>query len=261
MDRPSPSIAIDVDVTNPGEFFACCGLLEMADRLCGGADGWFDEQSRFCIAPWKSDSEVSLKDVLWALAGADVEQAAGGKTASLTLTRPVQMKLDWWERPGGKQSGLKLWAGHQTSRQLMEKLLVGMKDVLGEESPHLDSELFRAAARGSGGLGFDAAIGWNNVDAGFSYNNPRAEAGRKGEIRPSIEILAAIGLQRFRPVMSGRVIRYAVWSSPLPPAAARMVVATWGLDNVEDVLEARVRSRGSYRYLEFARSTGVDGGR
>jgi len=35
-DYPPPSITVTVDVTNPGQFFACCGLLELADRLWPG---------------------------------------------------------------------------------------------------------------------------------------------------------------------------------------------------------------------------------
>lgn len=46
MNNPKPSIRINVDVTNPGQFFACCGLLELADRIWPGAEGWFDQVSR-----------------------------------------------------------------------------------------------------------------------------------------------------------------------------------------------------------------------
>ena len=41
MTNPEPSIRVKVDPTNPGQFFACCGLLELADRLWPGAEGWF----------------------------------------------------------------------------------------------------------------------------------------------------------------------------------------------------------------------------
>jgi CRISPR-associated protein Csb3 len=34
-------IRVAVDPTNPGQFFACCGLLELADRLWPDAEGWF----------------------------------------------------------------------------------------------------------------------------------------------------------------------------------------------------------------------------
>ena len=46
MSDPSPSITVTVDPTNPGQFFACCGLLELADRLWPGAEGWFAEDGR-----------------------------------------------------------------------------------------------------------------------------------------------------------------------------------------------------------------------
>ena len=43
-------IRVTVDPTNPGQFFACCGLLELADRLWKGAEGWFANQ-QFCLRP------------------------------------------------------------------------------------------------------------------------------------------------------------------------------------------------------------------
>lgn len=33
MSHPEPTIRINVDVTNPGQFFACCGVLELASRI------------------------------------------------------------------------------------------------------------------------------------------------------------------------------------------------------------------------------------
>jgi CRISPR-associated protein Csb3 len=47
---PQPSIRVKVDLTNPGQFFACCGLLELADRLWPGAEGWFEFTNHsFCL--------------------------------------------------------------------------------------------------------------------------------------------------------------------------------------------------------------------
>ena len=31
MNHAEPTIRVAVDPSNPGEFFACCGLLELAD--------------------------------------------------------------------------------------------------------------------------------------------------------------------------------------------------------------------------------------
>jgi CRISPR-associated protein Csx14 len=53
MNKPEPRIRVTVDPTNPGQFFACCGLLELADRLWPGAEGWFDDEG-FCIESGKS---------------------------------------------------------------------------------------------------------------------------------------------------------------------------------------------------------------
>ncbi len=36
------TIRINVDAANPGQFFACCGLVELAHRLWQGAEGWFE---------------------------------------------------------------------------------------------------------------------------------------------------------------------------------------------------------------------------
>src|SRR5580704_15925480 len=41
MRSPEPDIDIDVDLRNPGQFFACCGILELAAQLWPGSEGWF----------------------------------------------------------------------------------------------------------------------------------------------------------------------------------------------------------------------------
>ncbi|MBI4454814.1 MAG: hypothetical protein HY644_02830 [Acidobacteria bacterium] len=48
MNDREPDIRVPVDLTNPGQFFACCGLLELADRLWPGAQAWFDRRG-FCL--------------------------------------------------------------------------------------------------------------------------------------------------------------------------------------------------------------------
>jgi hypothetical protein len=48
MNAVQPAIRIAVDPTNPGQFFACCGLLELADRLWPGAEGCFTVED-FCV--------------------------------------------------------------------------------------------------------------------------------------------------------------------------------------------------------------------
>lgn len=50
MTAAERTIEISVTLTNPGHFFACCGALELADRLWGGAEGWFGPR-RFHVRP------------------------------------------------------------------------------------------------------------------------------------------------------------------------------------------------------------------
>jgi CRISPR-associated protein Csb3 len=37
--RNHATISVRVDPANPGQFFACCGLLELADRFMGWGRG------------------------------------------------------------------------------------------------------------------------------------------------------------------------------------------------------------------------------
>jgi len=49
MSQPASNIKVKIDTTNPGQFFACCGLLELADQLWPGAEGWFERRRFFII--------------------------------------------------------------------------------------------------------------------------------------------------------------------------------------------------------------------
>lgn len=74
MTYPTPSFSVNVDVTNPGQFFACCGLLELAHRMpdwrC--VEGYFDlEKSRFMVQA-VSGSEVTVDTVLQRLRNCDI---------------------------------------------------------------------------------------------------------------------------------------------------------------------------------------------
>ena len=71
-----PVIQIPVDLTNPGQFFACCGLLELADRLWPGTEGWFDEGPIFRLAtfPGNVGCRRAVRIALDKLAGSTVGQ-------------------------------------------------------------------------------------------------------------------------------------------------------------------------------------------
>lgn len=71
----------------------------------------------------------------------------------------------------------------------------------------------------TGRFGFDPAAAWEALDVGFSPD----EQGVPVQTSPATEILAAIGLQRCRPVMAekrGRWFTYRPWCAPIEIAVA-----------------------------------------
>jgi CRISPR-associated protein Csb3 len=67
MSETTSTISVNVDVTNPGQFFACCGLLELADRLWPGAEGWFDlSNGKFalCVAAGDGAAQQLINEIV-----------------------------------------------------------------------------------------------------------------------------------------------------------------------------------------------------
>ena len=113
-----PTIRVRVDPTNPGQFFACCGLLELADRRGRGAEGWFEEGA-FCIRSSEPGEslEQTLGELLSAVAGTSLLQLDADDNCSspIEISSPFNLRLDWWKdnRAGGDR--LKLWAGRMSA--------------------------------------------------------------------------------------------------------------------------------------------------
>ncbi|HIC90292.1 MAG TPA: hypothetical protein EYP04_12940, partial [Anaerolineae bacterium] len=74
MSSPNPTFSVRVDVTNPGQFFACCGLLELAHRLSPGAEGFFDfdKDGPLFKVDFPYRGGPSLKDLLKQLRSCDI---------------------------------------------------------------------------------------------------------------------------------------------------------------------------------------------
>src|SRR5689334_5004733 len=102
MSNPEPTIRINVDVTNPGQFFACCGLLELADRLWHGPDvlGVF-KSTHFEL--WTDSTDCSLDQIIDSFVSANVQQLDLDDNAAspLHLGEPFDLRLDWWQKVEG----------------------------------------------------------------------------------------------------------------------------------------------------------------
>jgi len=217
----SPAIAINVDLQNPGQFFACCGLLEFADRLWNGAEAWFTS-SEFFIRSLDQDasSEVDLHSLINAIASAPLCQLESDDDTSspIKVQDPFNLLLDWWNE-GSARRGLKVWAGRMDGF----RIACAMQNVMRREEAQNSNLLNYAtivydpvessdkvepfyfdARRGTGAL---------PIDIGFSPDPLKM----KSLAYPAVEFLCLAGLQRFRPQPTDlpRVFDYFAWSVPL----------------------------------------------
>lgn len=217
-NTPEPSIRVKVDLTNPGQFFACCGLLELADRLWPGAEGWFDKQE-FCIA-----CGGALSDLLREITAVKLEQlnSDDDMASPIRLPEPFGMTLDWWTDTisGGRQ--LKVWAGSMRNVRIARAMQQAIGDVA-EPDALLD---YAAVVYDPGQSNkkvepyyFDSRRGWNAqaLDIGFAPDSLHMTTAAY----PAVEFLCLIGLQRCRPVttQTRRVFNYHAWTSPMPTSA------------------------------------------
>jgi CRISPR-associated protein Csx14 len=249
-------LRVQLDPLNPGQFYACCGLLELAALAHGPVVSRFEPEpgrprvSWFCLHDVPSDF---LGEALEQLRGAassvsfDDDFEAGISPTTLIFGNHA-LELDWWldkfrERP----VPLKCWAGQVTTRKLFEELL-GLLD--GETS---GSAVFQRSRLTKSKFGVDPRAAWNARDCGYSPN----EHGTDSSTFVAVEVFAAIGLQTFWPVVQrrNRTALYHLWTAGLPVCVARSASkAPWdGLPH--HAFQFSIASRGqSYKYFRFGQA-------
>ena len=237
------NIRINVDPTNPGQFFACCGLLELADRLWGFAEGWF-ETGAFHIRT--QDAGASLPKILQAARNLQLSEYSGlspaeegdkeeedsdDETGSLTIASPISIQLDWWE-----DKSIKTWAGSMKESKIFLAMCNAIDpqctDPFDQGGVVFDVPSSQAKKTNPGKNGkkrepfyFDARRGasaWS-IDVGFSTD----ALGISTVAHPVVEALCLIGLQRCRPkpTETPRVFDYYTWRMPLPIAIVPAAVS------------------------------------
>lgn len=259
----SDPIRIKVDVSNPGQFFACCGLLELADRLWPGAEGWFDAT----IFNLRTDG--TLREILARLISEVPREldSVCGDIPVKPIIAPVALTvdgrgsqalvIDFWMQVRivkGKVQAISnppwnFWSGQQTPLRIWRPLRDGLRRILAHNSDEELLDLFALQCPLKGRFGFDSVAAWNALDLGFSPN----DQGMAVNSSPASELLSAIGIQRFRPVVSDdrSTISYSTWSVPAGAiiASTMSCVAIHGYGTC---YELRVVSRGQYAALGHA---------
>ncbi len=246
-------LRVQLDPWNPGQFYGCCGLLELAEFERGPVVSRFEyEPERPRVAWFRlcAVSEGFLGEVLGQLRDAasslrfDTSCEASISPATLRYGSH-DIELDWWlDEFREKPAAIKCWAGQVTTRKLLEELLPLLDVGASGEALFQQSKLTKSK------FGVDPRAAWNARDYGYSPN----EHGLDSKTFVAVEMLAALGMQTFRPVVQrGRKVRYHVWTCELPLCVARNAAnAPWdGLPHM--AYEFSIGSRGqSYKYFRFS---------
>ncbi len=230
--------AVPVDLFNPGQVFACLGLLEAADVLLGDAEGgfdWSDEADvRFVLRAAGERNPVEA--VLAFLAQAEVVAVAPCDSRNETKkwnvpTRPLPpgapfpfpdptspatlparlcagdafIEIAHWG-DATKRDNVKFWAGAGGYPGVA--LLRDALDLMHDRWEEARADPFSVSALQSSSFRFDWRRDYIPLDAGFS---PNEHPDVKMVGYPLVEILAAIGLSHARPLRLDKLhYRYGV---------------------------------------------------
>lgn len=210
------SFSVNVDARNPGQFFACCGLLELAARLSGVATG------RFAGDTFVLEAACTFTELLgrWTTTPLIQVNLDDDSASPIRFAAPFDLLLDWWldEASGGQR--LKVWAGKMQNVRILRAMMGALQTidhtpdllnsgcvVVGEDEKKVEPFCFDARRSGS-------AL---PRDAGFSTNDLKITT----VAMPAVEALCLVGLQRFRPrPVAEKFFSYHTWNSPLPCSIA-----------------------------------------
>lgn len=236
---------IKVDCNNPAEFLACCGLLELSWHFWPAmSTGSFDTQHE-SFTLHVQDVSDPIKFICDEIAAASLVVTTGTDLkevfpATFTFRNGSQFTLDWWckypwDNKKGKNpnikvkqsSRFKMWAGTETLGGILKGMKPPSKSLRKpSKKPPKDNSLHNSfkicvsrpinqhilnRVEPSSTFYLDPCSAYVTNDLGYSPNT----AGIKATTYPVRELLAAFGLQRFRPISIGNGWCYNTWTIPL----------------------------------------------
>jgi len=244
MSYPHASITVNVDLTNPGQFFACCGLLELSDRRWPGAEGWFADGT------FEISCGVSLEELVSSAAETQLLQLdrENDMSSPMCLGDPFELRIDWWTDETGGGNELKVWAGSMRGVRIAR----AMRSAMGKATDLTNLLNFATVVydvdqptKKVEPYYFDSRRGANaqSLDIGFAPDSLSMTTAAY----PAVEFLCLVGLQRFRPRRTDRrrQFLYVPWAQPLPVEIAAAAAA-----GVIDV-----KSRGTFCFENAFRTS------
>ncbi len=250
-----PELRVAFDPCNPGQFYACCGLIELFDLTGARTFSHFQmnrRQPRNAELVLESESQLDLGLVARAICEAKYQPfqrpAAEDKTPDKDSIAPAkvlilgkEIVLDWWlDWFHEKACSLKCWAGQVTTQKLVSMLpsRIPSRDLSFEEGVLTTTR-----------FGIDPRSAWVALNLGYSPN----EQGQESRTYAAVEMLGAFGLQGFRPAGTrSEGFTYHLWLSPLSRAVARSICAEPWSGFACAGYRFTLGERGSYKYFSFA---------
>ncbi len=227
---PTPSATLALNPANPGHFFACCGLFELAARpgVHPEALAWFEQDPATRQWHFRLANTEPLVELLERIIAAELKCLDEADNHSpVQIGDPFSLRLDWWRYEDKRTGRLKTWAGRQGAFTLLGILLPELPN-------HSTSALLKAETIATRAVSyFDAERRENAAARDVGFSRDRLKKGGAiidNVVHPAVEFFALIGIQRTRASLVRRENRgdqsyyYHLWTSPAPitllPAAA-----------------------------------------
>jgi len=243
---------IPLDPRNPGQFFACCGLFELAELARPGGRAAFEGADTAFVLRTECDFPPPRLTLM--PPGTFDGKPYDGKLEPLELESSGHLLgLNWWLTDALTQkSALKLHGARQETRVMLQELL----DELNYDAPI--EVLFHTGKYMTTRFGLDLRSAWDARDLGYSPNDLQGKA-KAAVTFPWIEVLAVVGLQGFRPAerTARSRFRYSTWRQPLPLAPARAACAAPWTGLQSNTFEFQLGRRGQ-GFKTFLFSEGVN---
>lgn len=247
-------LRLSIDPCNPAQFYACCGLVELAEIAGNPASSRFvvdtkrPRQAEFIL---ETEAALDLPTIAESLKQAEYRpfrRETAENPPQKDSIAPVEVTifkqkfvLDWWlDDFHEKAKPLKCWAGQVTTHKLFSEL----PKLLSTDNTSFSAEAFTSTR-----FGIDPRSAWVALDLGYSPN----EQGQESQTYPVVELLGAFGLQGFRPAGNrARGFEYHLWLSPLPCVAARLAAAQPWQGLRTGGYRFSLGERGSYKVFCFS---------
>ncbi len=256
---------ITVDPANPGQVFACLGLLEIASLIGDQAVGSFDWNRSKTYSSFWIESGTPVRDIVNEVKKAGVvkqnesdallvaedsgdkgikkegkgAQSDNGKITPVILRgHKWELVLDAWLLPDTRASNklFKTWAGQVSSLQIIKKLkeeLNAPADVL-----FLFDEGIPMRP-----IGYDCRSAVSAEGLGYYYNKVSDL-----KVYPAVDLFALIGLNHARPqALANSNFEYCLWRMPLPATVARAAITGALPWLISSRWEVTVERRGRFK--------------